>query len=332
MKLLTFHPTDTPDRLRLGAWVNEAVVDLDVARSWAQGARSLAPEPLPGSLLELLYAGEEAWLYVHRLVKTLTDENPRRLRGAGRNLVGYAPSEATLYAPLPRPSSLRDFHAFEQHVAAANANWGRPVPREWYEFPVFYFSNHQAIFGPGDMIPYPANSQALDFELEVACIVGKAGRDIQVDEAEDYIFGYTILNDWSARDLLQEEMRVGLGPAKGKDFASSLGPWIVTPDELADRQTNRPGVYNLPMVGRVNGVERSRGNWADLHYSFGQMIARASADTWLLPGDIIGSGAVGSGSLLELTGGQGPWLQPDDRVELEIERLGVLKNRVQRRS
>ncbi|HSO26805.1 MAG TPA: fumarylacetoacetate hydrolase family protein, partial [Anaerolineales bacterium] len=135
-------------------------------------------------------------------------------------------------------------------------------------------------------------------------------------------------NDWSARDLQAEEMRVGLGPAKGKDFASSLGPWIVTPDALAARATGRPGVYNLEMTARVNGVERSRGNWRDLHYSFGEMIARASQDTYLLPGDVLGSGTVGGGCLLELTAGKGPWLQPGDEVELEIELIGTLTNRI----
>jgi fumarylacetoacetate (FAA) hydrolase len=332
MKLLTFHTRAKPDNLRLGAWIGEAVVDLAVARTWAQGARALPLEPLPGTSLELLYAGREAWQYVHRLVQALEGQQPARLKGAGREPVGYPLADVVLYPPLPRPSSLRDFYAFEQHVATAHANRGRPVPEAWYQMPVFYFSNHNAIFSSGEIVPYPASSQALDYELEVACVIGKAGRDIRPEEAEEHIFGYTIFNDWSARDVQREEMRAGLGPAKGKDFASSLGPWIVTPEELADRHAGRPGVYDLAMVARVNGVERSRGNWRDLHYSFGQMVARASADTWLLPGDVIGSGTVGTGCLLELTKGQGPWLQPGDVVELEVESLGVLRNRVGERS
>jgi len=328
MKLLTFHLNESPGRLLLGAWVNGAVVDLAVARTWAQGARALPLEPLPGTLLELIYAGEDAWRYAYELVQALGDQDPTRLKGAQRARAGYRPSEVTLYPPLPRPNSLRDFYAFEQHVKTANANRGREVPPEWYAMPVFYFSNHNAIYGPDETVPCPASSQALDYELEVACVIGKAGRDIAPDEAEEYIFGYTILNDWSARDVQRQEMRVGLGPAKGKDFASSLGPWIVTPEELAGQHAGRPGVYNLAMVARVDGVERSRGSWADLHFSFGQMIARASADAWLLPGDVIGSGTVGSGCLLELTAGQGPWLQPGSVVELEVEGLGVLRNRV----
>lgn len=234
--------------------------------------------------------------------------------------------EVRLVAPLPRPNSLRDFYAFEQHVATANRNRGRDVPYAWYEMPVFYFGNHMAIYGPGADIPLP-RTKALDYELEIACVIGRAGRDIAEEDAEEYIAGFTIMNDWSARDLQREEMAVGLGPAKGKDFATALGPWLVTPDELSDVALG-DGRYNLPMLARVNGEERSRGNFRDIYYTFAQMIARASRDATLYPGDVLGSGTVGTGCLLELTAGQGPWLEPDDVVELEIARLGVLKNRV----
>ena len=234
-----------------------------------------------------------------------------------------------LHAPLPNPRSLRDAYAFEQHVAAAYANRNRPVPEEWYQFPVFYFSNHLAVFGPGEVIPYPAGSRSLDYELEVACIIGKEGRDIQPDDAEEHIFGYTIFNDWSARDIQRLETRVGLGPAKGKDFASSFGPWIVTPDELADHSAGRPGVFDLEMRARINGRERSCGNWKDIHYSFGEIITRMSAGVTLHPGEVIGSGTVGTGCLLEITRNQGPWLQPGDQVALEIQCLGILANQVE---
>ncbi|GAB4315303.1 MAG: fumarylacetoacetate hydrolase family protein [Phototrophicales bacterium] len=233
-----------------------------------------------------------------------------------------------LHAPIRHPRSLRDFYAFEAHVQTANANRGRDVPPAWYEIPVFYFSNPNAIFGEGDTIPYPRKSKALDYELEVACVIGKQGQDISADAAEDYIFGYVIMNDWSARDLQKQEMSVGLGPAKGKDFATSLGAYLVTPDELADRHAGRVGVYDLSMVARVNGEERSRGNWADIYWSFGQMLERASDGVTLYPGEVIGSGTVGTGCLLETTRAQGPWLQSGDVVELEIERLGVLKNTI----
>lgn len=230
---------------------------------------------------------------------------------------------------LPYPiRSIRDFYAFEQHVRTANANRGREVPPAWYEIPVFYFTNHGAIFSDGDTIPYPVGSSALDYELEVACMIGQEGRDIPALEACQYIAGFMIYNDWSARDLQRQEMSVGLGPAKGKDFAQSFGPIFVPPEALVDRGTGRPGVYDLTMVARVNGQERSRGNWRDLHWSFGQMIERASAGVTLYPGDVIGSGTVGTGCLLETTRGQGPWLAPGDVVELEIEHLGTLRNTI----
>ena len=234
--------------------------------------------------------------------------------------------EVRLVAPLPRPPSLRDFYAFEQHVATANRNRGRDVPPAWYELPVFYFGNHSAIYGPNADVPMP-RTKALDYELEIACIIGRAGRDIGEEDAEEYIAGYTIMNDWSARDIQRDEMSVGLGPAKGKDFATSLGPWLVTPDELEPFALG-DGRYNLPMIARVNGVERSRGNFRDIYYTFAQMIERASRDAALYPGDVIGSGTVGSGCLLELTAGNGPWLEAGDVVELEIAGLGVLKNQV----
>lgn len=328
MRLLTFATPDDPNRPRIGALLAESIIDLEAASTWAQGARSLPRQPLPGSLFELIHAGPGDWAFARNLLNVLEGEDPPRLKGAGRKPVGRQLQEVILYPPLPRPLSLRDFYAFEAHVAAAHSIREKEVPQEWYQFPVFYFTNPNAIFGPGELVPYPSSTQALDYELELACVIGKAGKDIPAQAAEEFIFGYTIFNDWSARDVQKMEMRVGLGPAKGKDFASSLGPWIVTPDELSDRTTGRPGVYDLEMRARVNGEQRSRGNWKDIHYSFGEIIARASLDTYLLPGDVIGSGTVGTGCLLELTRGEGPWLQPGDVVELEVERLGILANRV----
>lgn len=208
--------------------------------------------------------------------------------------------EVKLHAPL-HPTTLRDAYAFEQHVRTANQNRGRDVPPEWYKFPIFYYTNPHSIFGPDDEIPYPHYTNALDFELEIAVIIGKGGRDIKPQDAAKHIFGYTIFNDWSARDVQREEMKAGLGPAKGKDFASSLGPVIVTSEALADREVNRPGVYDLVMTAKINGVEMSRGNLRDIFWSFGEIIARASDTCELQPGDVIGSGTVGTGCLLELT-------------------------------
>lgn len=235
-------------------------------------------------------------------------------------------NDVRLLAPLPRPTSVRDFYAFEQHVAAAAQIRDRPVPPAWYTIPTFYFSNHGAIYGPDADVHMP-RTKALDFELEIACVIGRAGRDINEEDADAYIAGYTILNDWSARDVQLEEMSIGLGPAKGKDFATSIGPALVTPDELEPYALS-DGRHNMTMVARINGVERSRGNFRDIHFTFAQMIAHASRDANLYPGDVLGSGTVGSGCLLELTSARGPWLAPDDLVELEVEGLGLLRNRV----
>lgn len=238
-------------------------------------------------------------------------------------------AEVKLHSPL-KPTTLRDGYAFETHVKTANANRGREVPAEWYKFPIFYFTNPNNIFGPNDEIPYPPYTKEMDYELEVAAVIGRPGMDITPEDAPKHIFGYTIFNDWSARDIQREEMKVSLGPAKGKDFASAFGPYIVTAEELADKSAGRPGVYDLEMRARVNGVERSRGNFKDMYWSFGDLLARASECVTLLSGDVIGSGTVGTGCLLELTKAQGPWLNHGDVVELEIERLGILKNTVGR--
>ncbi|MFN8413599.1 MAG: fumarylacetoacetate hydrolase family protein [Anaerolineales bacterium] len=236
-------------------------------------------------------------------------------------------SEVKFHAPL-RPTTLRDAYAFEQHVKTANQNRGREIPAEWYQFPVFYYTNPHSIFGPEDEIPYPHYTEQLDFELEIAVVIGKAGINIKPENAAQHIFGFTIFNDWSARDVQRAEMKVGLGPAKGKDFASSLGPVIVTPEALVHYSARRPGIYNLEMKARVNGVEISKANFKDIYWSFGEIIARASDHTEIHPGDVIGSGTVGTGCLLELTKTQGPWLQPGDLVELEIEEIGILKNKI----
>jgi fumarylacetoacetate (FAA) hydrolase len=228
--------------------------------------------------------------------------------GTARRHAEYALEEVDLRPPVLHPPSVRDFYAFEQHVKAARALRGQEVPPEWYELPVFYFSNPAAIYGPEDDVPYPDTTEELDYELEVAAIVG----------AEGQIGGFTVMNDWSARDLQRAEMKVGLGPAKGKDFATSIGPVVVTPDEF-------PGTSGT-MVARVNGEERSRGDLADMYHSWEEIVAHAARNTTLRPGDVLGSGTVGTGCILEH--GDGRWLQRGDVVELEVEGIGVLRNRV----
>jgi fumarylacetoacetate (FAA) hydrolase len=228
--------------------------------------------------------------------------------GQAREHAEHRLEDVSLRAPVLRPPSVRDFYAFEQHVRTARERRGLEVPKEWYEQPVFYFSNPATIYGPEEHVPYPDGVEELDYELEVAAIVG----------AEGAIGGFTVMNDWSARDLQRVEMRVGLGPAKGKDFATSLGPVVVTPDEFDGT--------GATMVARVNGEERSRGELGDMHFSWQRIVERAALNTRLMPGDVLGSGTVGTGCILEL--GDGRWLQRGDVVELEVEGIGVLRNTV----
>src|SRR5579883_1045360 len=265
------------------------------------------------SLLELLQ-DPEGMAKAHRMLES--DEQ------------GLSLHEITLLTPVPHPPTLRDFYAFEQHVATARAQRGLGMIPEWYEIPTFYFSNTSEIYGPDEPVPYPTGCKELDFELEVACVIGRAGKNIPVAEAADYIAGYMIMNDWSARDFQRLDMKLNLGPGKGKDFATSLGPWLVTPDELAARRSGEGASerYDMTMLARIDGREVSRGNFKQIYYSFPQMIAHASRNTRLRPGDVLGSGTVGTGCLLELGTQVHPWLQPGETIELEIDGIGVLRN------
>jgi len=225
--------------------------------------------------------------------------------------------------PVLQPPSLRDFYAFEGHVKTMWERRGGTVPEAWYRLPIFYFSNISEIRGPGEAVWRPAPSQELDYELEVAALIDTPVHDAEAERGEEAIGGYLIFNDWSARDQQRDETTVRLGPAKGKDFASSIGPWLVTPDELSE--TRKAKGYDLAMTATVNGVELSRGTWADIQFSFGEMIARASADVRLRPGDLIGSGTVGTGCLLEVRDEiLKRYLEPGDEVTLAVERLGAL--------
>ncbi|GHO81811.1 fumarylacetoacetase [Ktedonobacter sp. SOSP1-85] len=235
-----------------------------------------------------------------------------------------------LLPPIPEPPTLRDFYAFEQHVKAGRATRGLEMIPEWYQVPTFYFSNTSEIYGPDEPVPYPTGSQELDIELEIACVIGREGKNISVEEAESYIAGYTIMNDWSARDFQRLDMKLNLGPGKGKDFATSLGPWLVTPDELTGRRSGsgESERYDMTMLARVNGQEISRGNFQQIYYSFPQMVAYASRNARLRPGDVIGSGTVGTGCLLEIGTSVHPWFQPGETIELEIEGIGILRNTI----
>ena len=238
-----------------------------------------------------------------------------------------AEDSVRLVAPIRRPPSIRDFYAFEQHVRTARERRGLEMDPDWYELPVFYFSNPHTVLGPDDNVPIP-RTERLDYELEVAAVLGVDGSDLDEAAALDAIVGYTVFNDFSARDLQRREMALGLGPAKGKDFASALGPYLVTPDELGGTR-ERP---QAAMVARVNGDEWSRGELADIHHTFAALVAYASRDARVRSGDVIGSGTVGTGCILELSLTHGeeryPWLAAGDLVELEVEGIGVLRNRV----
>ena len=239
-----------------------------------------------------------------------------------------AESDLEILPPIINPPSFRDFYAFEQHVRAARKLRGLEMHPDWFKIAIFYFSNPNCCYGHGQEIPYPSNTTELDFELEFAIIIGNGGSDIKAEDAAEVIAGYTILNDWSSRNLQREEMPLSLGPAKGKDFASSFGPYMVTPDELEDAWDNN-GKLDLRMTCKINGKLISDGNTNDLYHSFGNMIERASMNTKLMPGEYIGSGTVGTGCILELrpenTGG---WVQKGDTVTLEVERLGKLENTI----
>jgi fumarylacetoacetate (FAA) hydrolase len=316
-----------------------------------------APAGMPWRLAAARDAEARRWLDLEEARQGLVVEDPRRSHNAvlfrqpittldehlARGLrvealaeivEGYAAAadddEAVLDAadldfgpPILRPPSLRDFYAFEGHVRTMWERRGGTVPDAWYRLPIFYFGNVSEIRGPGDPVWCPAASQELDYELEVAALVDTPAVDLPVERAEEAIGGYLILNDWSARDLQREETTVRLGPAKGKDFATSIGPWLVTPDELADARGGKG--YELAMTAAVNGTELSRGSWDAAQFSFGEMLARASADARLRPGDLVGSGTVGTGCLLEIKDEKlGRWLQPGDEVTLRVERLGEL--------
>jgi fumarylacetoacetate (FAA) hydrolase len=244
-------------------------------------------------------------------------------------------------APIPNPSSMRDGYAFRQHVEAARRNRGVEMIPEFDEYPIFYFTNHNAVQGPGDIVCMPDHFQQLDFELEAAVVICKKGKNIKAEDADEYIGGYMIMNDMSARTLQMEEMKLNLGPAKGKDFCTAIGPMLVTPDELEQyripaKNGHIGNNYNMEMVCRVNGKEVSRGNMGDMDWTFAEIIERCAYGVNILPGDVIGSGTVGTGCFLELNGTgkrldpnyKPQWLQDGDEVEMEIKGLGLLKNRI----
>lgn len=319
MKLVTYSKNGQE---QLAFLVNEKLYDTNVANA-----------ALPATIMPMLN-NWEALVDVAR--KTEDDIKSGKL-----SLEGTAYNSAVVMAPVPNPTSCRDGYAFRQHVAAARRNRKVDMIAEFDQYPIFYFTNHNAIQGPGDIVCMPDHFQKLDFELEASVVLCKKGRNIKASEADKYIAGYMIMNDMSARTLQMEEMLLNLGPAKGKDFSTVIGPVLVTPDELEaykiPAKPNHTGNnYNLGMKCWVNGVQVSEGNMGDMDWTFAEIIERCAYGVDVLPGDVIGSGTVGTGCFLELNGTgllndpnyKVQWLQPGDVVEMEIDGLGKLSNTI----
>ncbi len=335
MKLVTVRHATGHDRA--GVIVGTSIIDLARAFAWYEHARGRRCDEahvadqyghgVLGFVEHAAHARPVADEIVEAFGKTAL---PADFEGAP---LASPLANANLRSPIPRPPSMRDGYAFRQHVLTARKNRGLEMIPEFDQFPIFYFTNHAAVTGPGDVHVRPLHTERLDYELEAAVVVGKEARDLTANDADAIIFGMTIMNDWSARALQMEEMKLNLGPAKGKDFATSLGPWLVTMDELASKTVKTPNGnhFDLEMTARVNGKELSRGNVKDMTWTFAQILERASYGVTLYPGDVIGSGTCGTGCLLELNGSKitdNLWLRPGDVVELEIDALGKLTNRI----
>jgi fumarylacetoacetate (FAA) hydrolase len=325
MKFITFTCGGSE---RLGILKGNYAIDLQLAFKKANEKANFELSYMPDNILDFLKLGQAGIRDVEKIDKWLDDN------GQPDEVIVHSINAVTLVSPVPRPTSMRDGYAFRQHVEAARRNRGLEMIPEFDEIPIFYFTNHQAVTGPGEVLVQPMHMDQLDFELECAIVIGKEGRNIPASKADEYIFGYTIMNDWSARAMQMHEMKLNLGPAKGKDFATSLGPFLATKDELAEKLVKGENGerYDLTMVTRLNGQEVSRGNMKDMSWTFAQIIERASYGVMLYPGDVIGSGTVGTGCFLELNGSKvfNPplWVKDGDVVECEIDLLGNLVNRV----
>lgn len=317
MKLVSYK---TEDREHLGLFYNGHIYNLNSLN-----------HVIPDNINDFLWGGDALIEAAHRV-----HEDLKSGKVAGKEEVFYE-----LLAPVPHPTSCRDGYAFRQHVAAARRNRRVEMIPEFDQYPIFYFTNHNAVQGPGDIRCMPDHFEKLDFELEVAVVLNKKGRNIKAAEADQYIAGYLIMNDMSARTLQMEEMKLNLGPAKGKDFSTVIGPWLVTPDELEPYKVPAKAGhvgnnYRLDMKCWVNGKEVSHGNMESMDWTFAEIIERCAYGADVLPGDVIGSGTVGTGCFLELNGTgllNNPnypvqWLQPGDVVEMEITGLGRLSNTI----
>ncbi len=323
MKLIRFISHLSPLQIpRLGAWQDGCVIDLAAAyrqlllekgQSSEKGATRLAENLLPEDLVRFLENGQPAMEAAREALQYATS----LLKKNQPYPFIHVQEHIRLLSPIEKPSNLRDFISFETHIRNARKKRGQEVPPAWYEIPAYYKGSTSSIIGPDDEVIWPSYTDKMDYELEFACVIGKEGRDISAEEAEDFIVGYMIMNDFSARDIQAKEMSVGLGPAKGKDFATAFGPYLVTKDEI-------PDPYQLNMRAYVNGELWTEGTTGDMYRKFPEIISYVSTGERIVPGDVFGSGTVGCGCGLEL----GKFLKEGDLVELEVEGLGVLRNRI----
>ena len=314
---------------RLGIFIHGKIYNL------SENAHAMGKGILPDTMGDFLRFGEKAMMIAKAVDKSISENSTTAIHSSA--------TEKNLLAPVPHPTSCRDGYAFRQHVETSRRNRKVPMIPEFDQYPVFYFTNHNAIQGPGEIYCMPDHFEKLDFELEASIVIGKKGKNIKASDADQYIAGYMIMNDISARTLQMEEMLLNLGPAKGKDFSTVIGPWLVTPDELepykvATHSGHTGNSYNLEMTCHVNGKKVSTGNLKDMDWTFAELIERCSYGVDLLPGDVIGSGTVGTGCFLELNGTgllndpsyKPQWLNEGDVVEMEITGLGKLYNTIRK--
>lgn len=327
MKLVTYLEFG---KEQLGLVINNKVYNLRLAASVKTALK------MPDNMKDFLKSGPH--------VMSVAKEIDHLIKTGMMGTKSVELDKINVLAPITRPASLRDGYAFRQHVEAARKNRGVEMIQEFDEYPVFYFNNHRSVVGPGEIYCMPDHFDKLDFELEWAVVIGKKGINIKAEEAAEYVAGYTILNDFSARTLQMEEMKLNLGPAKGKDFATAIGPVLVTADELEPYKVAPPeghvgNNYNLEMKCWVNGEQVSSGNTRDMNWTFEELIERAAYGTYIYPGDVIGSGTVGTGCFLELNGTgmrldsknfKPQWLKENDVIEMEVTELGRLTNTIRK--
>lgn len=317
MKLATFEvENDTGIERRVGVHRDGSLFDvtacygafLDDEGDSRPG--ELARSVTPPDMIEFLRSGERALEAARQGLDHVTENGSPSGPSGGR--IRYPVDDVRLLSPLPRPNTIRDFITFEDHIG----HFREEIPEEWYELPVYYKGDPGSVVHPGETVGWPSYTEEFDYELEVAAVVGRRGRDIPSSDAAEYIFGYTIFNDFSARDIQRKERVVGLGPAKAKDFANGFGPFLVTADEV--------DTGDARMEARVEGERWSEGNLGDMYHSFPELVEHASMDVTLYPGDVLGSGTVPTGCGPEV----GKWVEPGDTIELEVEGIGTLTHRV----